>query len=37
MKPIISKNLAPFPYEGRGFQSLSSLRGEVYKRGLFIH
>jgi len=46
MKPIISKNLTPLPpfptlaqrAEGWewGFQSLSLLRGEVYKRGLFI-
>jgi hypothetical protein len=47
MKPIISKNLTPLPpfptlaqraegWEG-GFQSLSPLRGEVYKRVLFIH
>jgi len=46
MKPIISKNLTPlppFPTREGGFQSLSPLRGEVWRgvclyiKNLFIH
>jgi hypothetical protein len=37
MKPIISKNLTPLPYKGRGFLKPLPYQGRGLERGLFTH
>jgi hypothetical protein len=37
MKPIISRNLTPLPYEGMGVSKPLPDAGRGLERGLFIH